>query len=72
MEEGDDDEVEEAGLGFGDVCGRSVTEERYRKVFTLLKITLIEEFLEEEPGPLDCDIELASLCGDIGSVHEEF
>ena len=68
-EERDHNEIHEAWLGGADRRRGSVTEERNRQACLLLLVTLVEEFFEEQPCPLNCDVEGTNLGRNICSVH---
>ena len=70
-EERVENEVDEAWLTLRDLGRLSVAQERDRKTFLLLNVSLVEEFFKEKLGPLYGDIEGPRLCRDVSSVNTE-
>lgn len=67
-----DDEAHEAGLTVRDVCLLAIAQKRDRQVQLLFKISLIEEFLEQEIDPLLHDFKVSRGIGEVAGVHNEF
>ena len=70
-EERPQDKLEEARLTFRDLSCLTVAEERYRKAFLFLHVTLVEELLKEKLGPFQGDLKGSRLCRHICSMHTQ-
>lgn len=65
------DKVNKTGLALRDLRCLPVAQERDGQVLLLLDISLVEELVEEEMSPLNCDFKWPCLCRYISCMHRE-
>lgn len=60
--------MDEAGLTSSDVCSGSIAHHGDVEALRFFHVTLVEELVEEQIGPLDAEFKLPERCRNIASV----